>query len=213
MIASAARARAFAAVVAAVAWCGLALQMALLVRDFVADGEGALAAVWRFFAYFTLLTNLLVALVASGAALGGRFTPSVQVLTATTLYIAIVGVVYHFILSATWSPAGWSFVADKIVHYATPVLMAAYWIACVPKGRHRWRDVVGWLGYPVGYLIYAVARGALDGFYPYFFIDLPRIGWSALAVNAAALFAFFLAAGLGLVAIDRWMGRRVSGAG
>lgn len=207
-----ANARAFAGVIAAVAWTGLAMQMFLLVGTFIADGKGALAGVWRFFGYFTLLTNLLVALVTTGFVIGGRWAPGKQTLSATTLYIAIVGLVYHFILAATWSPQGLAFVADKINHYATPILMALFWVTCLPKGVHAWRDVAGWLIYPLGYLVYMLARGALDGFYPYFFIDLPKIGWAVFARNAAGLCVFFGLAGLALVAIDRWMGRRVSAA-
>ncbi len=210
-MATPAQTRVFAGVIAAVAWLGLALQMYLLVSSFIADGTGALAGVWRFFGYFTLLTNLIVALVASGYVIGGRWTPGPQALTATTLYIAIVGLVYHFILSATWSPEGLFFIADKINHYATPILMTLFWFTCVPKGVHQWRDVLGWLIYPAGYMLYMLGRGALDNFYPYFFIDLPKIGLSAFAVNAVGLCAFFGAVGLVFIAIDKWMGapRRV----
>jgi hypothetical protein len=198
--------RVLAGVIAAVAWSGLAMQMGLLVSSFVADGSGPLAGVWRFFGYFTLLTNLLVALVASAFALGR--SPGSQVLTATTLYILIVGLVYHVLLSGTWSPRGIALIADRITHYATPALMAAFWLTCLPKGVHAWRDVAGWLLYPVGYLAWMLARGALDGFYPYFFVDPTKTGWTQLAVNATGLCAVFAVCGLVLVAIDKWMGRR-----
>ncbi len=200
------RARTFATLIAAVAWIGLAMQMYLLVSSFVADGKGALAGVWRFFAFFTLLTNILVACVITGFAVGGRWKPGPQLLTATTLFIAIVGLVYHFILSATWSPEGMFFIADKINHYATPILTVLFWLSCVPKGAHKWADVLGWLVYPTGYLVYMLARGALDGFYPYFFIDPSKLGWAAFAVNAVGMCAFFAAAGLVFVAIDKGMG-------
>ena len=95
-------ARVLAALIAAIAWSGLTLQMGLMVETFIADGESVLAAIWRFCAYFTLLTNLIVAVVMTSVALGGQ--PGPQILTAMTVYIVIVGLLYHVLLASRWNP-------------------------------------------------------------------------------------------------------------
>ena len=143
---------------------------------------------------------VVTTLVALGRAVGA------QTLTATGSYIALAGITYHFILSGTWNPHGLSLIADRINHYVTPILYTLFWIACVGKGAHRWTDVIGWLGYPTFYLFYAMGRGALDGFYAYFFIDLPKLGIAGVAVNAAGMFVGYIAIAAMFVAIDRGMG-------
>ena len=57
--------RTLAGLTALVAWGGLALQLWLVVQSLgLADG------LWRFFAFFTILTNIFVAVVASAMATG-----------------------------------------------------------------------------------------------------------------------------------------------
>jgi hypothetical protein len=46
--------------------------------------------------------------------------------------------------------------------------------------------------YPLAYLVYVFARGAVTGLYPYFFVDVPVIGWQAAARNAALVCAAFV---------------------
>ncbi len=200
-------ARVMAALIAAIAWSGLTLQMGLLVQIFIADGHSVLAAVWRFCAYFTLLTNLMVAVVMTHVALGGR--PGPQTLTAMTVYIVIVGLLYHALLAARWNPQGLQFVGNMMVHYGTPVLTAVFWLTCVPKGVHKWADAFRWLIYPAAYLVYYVLRGATDGFYAYYFIELPKIGLQQFAVNTVGIMVVFVAMGFEFVAIDKAMARAI----
>lgn len=201
------------AATAACAWIGLALQMHLLIASFADEGRGPAEAVWRFFGYFTLLTNTLVALTATAWAV--RRPPSARVLATVAVNIVLVGAVYHALLAQRWDPQGVQLIADRLLHTATPLLFASFWLFVVPRGLLEWRDAVWMLVYPSGYLVYALTRGAFDGFYPYWFIDLPALGSARVALNAAGLLAVFGAASLGAVAIDRALHRRrlVSAAG
>ena len=74
-------ARACAALVAAVGWFGLGAQLYVSIGIWAARGEGALPAVWAYLGYFTVLTNIIVALTMTGFALGGRWRPSNAVMT------------------------------------------------------------------------------------------------------------------------------------
>ena len=93
--------------------------------------------------------------------------------------------------------------ADLFLHGVTPALVVLFWLACVPRGGLRPRDVGPWAAAPLLYFAYALARGAADGIYPYPFLDVPRIGWAATALDAALIAVGFLTAGCGLVWIDR----------
>ena len=58
-----------AAMLAALAWTALLLQLFLSLRLSLANGSGIVHGLWTYLAYFTVLTNLLVAVVASRGAL------------------------------------------------------------------------------------------------------------------------------------------------
>ena len=61
-------ARGVAALTAAAAWAALVLQLVLIVDQFRGDGQPVALALWRYLGFFTILTNMLVALVATAMA-------------------------------------------------------------------------------------------------------------------------------------------------
>src|SRR5436305_9687597 len=91
-----------AALAALVGWAGLALQVYLITGNL-----GAALGLWRFVGFFTTLTNLGVALVATGIALAvksGVGRQRARLMAATS--IVLVGIVYSVALRALWSPTG-----------------------------------------------------------------------------------------------------------
>ena len=56
---------------------------------------------------------------------------------------------------------------------------------------------------PVAYTIFALLYGAASGFYPYFFLDLPNLGWVQLLLNVTGLALFFVAMGAILLGLRR----------
>ena len=64
------------------------------------------------------------------------------------------------------------------------MLFMAYWWFYFPKGALRWSYPLIWGLYPAAYLIYALARGAIIGSYPYGFIDPIAIGYQRTMINA-----------------------------
>ncbi len=198
------------AVIAAVAWFALALQLLLMVQQ-AAPGT-SLHAIVNYFSFFTILTNLLVALgtslplIAGNTAAGQFFLrPSVQ--SAIAVYIAIVGITYSLLLRHMWNPQGMQKIADVLLHDVVPVLYVAFWIFLVPKFTLRWGDAVRWLTFPAVYMAYTLVRGYVSHWYPYYFIDVDTIGLSRSLIHAAALLLAFLGLGLLFVAIGRWTAR------
>lgn len=197
--------RAAAAFIALVAWSALALQLWLSVTLVLRNGGSVAGGVFVFVSYFTILTNLLLAAVLTALALGRAVGASL--IGAVTLFIVIVGIVYALLLRATWNPQGWQKVADMALHDVTPLLAVAFWLGFVPKGRLAWRDAVLWLGFPLGYFIFALARGAGSGWWAYPFLNADALGYQGVLINAAILTLAFLGLGLALVAVDRGLGR------
>jgi hypothetical protein len=197
-----------AAVIAALGWCALGLQFVLIIGTTTAGGGTIGGAVLNFFSFFTILGNTIVAAVLTRVALGR--TPGASTLGAATLYIAVVGITYSVALRHVWNPQGWQMVADRLLHDLVPVLAVLFWLLLAPKGRLAFRDILPWLAFPVAYLGYCLLRGAVDGWYPYYFIDAGKLGYAVMARNALIVTALFGLLALLLVALDRLLGRRPS---
>jgi len=193
---------------ASVAWFALLLQVPLTIRTSLANGMTLIGAILTYFSFFTLLTNLLVALVVSLALIApksrwGRQLSGPVVTTATALYITTVGLVYFFLLRQTWNPQGLDKLTDILLHDVVPVMYVVFWIFFVPKSGLRWRDTLYWAIYPMIYFVWILGRGALSGRYPYPFVDVGKLGYSQVLLNAIALLGIFLVGGLGVVAVSR----------
>jgi hypothetical protein len=203
-------ARSLAAVGALVGAGGLALQFAVLYGAMAAEGASPLEAAWRYLAYFTILTNGFVTLVMAAAALrpegeGGLNAPRVELMAVAS--ILFVCVVYNLLLAPLWDPQGLAKVADVMVHQATPALFALFWLLRAERAP-EWRDAGFAALWPAGYAVYGLGRGALDGFYPYFFIDPTALSWTQIALNVGGLMAAFIAGALALVGISRALARQ-----
>lgn len=194
-------ARMAAAIVALVALAGLVVQFAATL-----DQTGSVAGtLWTLLRYFTVLTNLLVALAFGWVAIGGR--PHPRRLAGVMLAILLVGIVYGLLLRGLLTLSGGALLADTLLHKVTPVLVPLWWIAFAVRGQLRWRDPWGWTLFPALYLPYALLRGMAEGRYAYPFIDVAKIGIGTVLVNAVLIAMGFVAAGHALVWIDRRMAR------
>ncbi len=202
--------RVAAGILAAMGWFALALQLRLILGVNGAAGVQTVETLVRFFSYYTILTNILAALVLTGAMLGHRGTffskPSVQ--TATAVYISVVGIIYVAILSSLWAPTGPQWLADNLLHHAMPVLYVLFWLVFVPKGTLRWMSFPPWLIFPLLYVIVVLVRGYVSRFWPYPFLDADKLGWISVAQNCALMVALFVAVSLIFIALDRRLPKR-----
>ncbi|HET6331086.1 MAG TPA: Pr6Pr family membrane protein [Holophagaceae bacterium] len=183
-----------------IAIAGLALQLGILLGGAWAKGRSGWGATANFFSYFTILSNLLVAI---SFAAPSAFWRSARTQGGVTLYIAVVGLVYELVLRRLWHPEGAQFIADLLLHDAVPLTVVAHWIFLRERGALQWRDPFAWLVYPGVYLAYALLRGALTGWWAYPFIDASALGYGRVLLNAAGLLMVFLALGMGMVGWDR----------
>ena len=194
-----------AAIVAASAWAGLLLQAVITVRATLASGGTLADAAVLYFGYFTLLTNLFVALVATTTVVAPRrWFARASVRGCATTAILLVGVAYHLLLREIWDPQGAQKVADITLHYATPALAVLWWLLLPPPGRLGARAPLAWALYPVAYFAYALVRGEWLHTYPYPGIDVPALGYPRVWLNAIGLAGVFLVFGYALWGAARW---------
>ena len=188
-------AKIFALVAASIAWFGVLAQFYLIILNRVVSIP---ETILRFFAYFTINTNILVALCFTFIGIGsktrtGRFFSRPSTVTAITVYIIIVGIVYNTILRSLWKPQGLQMIVDEILHSVTPLLFILFWVIFTPTEELKWKSAFSWLIYPLTYIFYALIVGAVTKFYPYLFVDVNRHGYiKALSNTGLVLFAIFL---------------------
>ena len=193
--------RILAGATALIGWTALVLQLGILV-----DNMGPFPALWRFIGFFTLLTNVGVAGVSTAIALGkGRMArPRARLLAATS--IAIVGIVYSIALRGAWDPKGLQKVADVALHDAMPIMFVLLWFIA-PHPRLAWKEAAWALVPPALYAVYAVARGALDGWYAYWFLDPTTRSPVEMLVALGTILGAAAVIAVILVAFDRWLGQ------
>jgi hypothetical protein len=202
--------RLYAALIAIVAWAGLGAQYYLITLG--TAGPEFLFRTVNFFSYFTILSNILVALIATATALMprsaiGRILMRPGVATAAMLYIGITGLTYFFVLRHLWQPEGLQFWVDATEHYAVPILFLAFWLFAVIKGRLTLDVVPKVLVFPLIFAGYTLIRGPFANWYPYPFIDAGELGYGQVAANIFFLVAGFAALAFVLVGVDRLIGR------
>lgn len=159
----------------------------------------------RFFSYFTILTNSLVAFYFSYISLSKKTeNTDLKQLTAITVYITVVGLVYQLLLRHTWSPTGTQKIVDELLHSINPVLVILFWFIKRKEGQLNYKNLLIWLVYPLIYLFYVLIRGSFSGFYPYPFIDASILGTTAIMLNSFGITFLFVITSL----IFIWLNRR-----
>lgn len=210
LVAASARERTLSALLAFITGGALILQLVLLL-SLTRDGIGPVLATIRYFSYFTILSNIAVALVCAWVAFGAparvESAFATRLRSAAALYIVVTGGIYVTVLQGLWQPQGAQWLADVSLHYVVPALYLLLWLVFSPKGRLRWSDALRWLVFPLAYLLWSLWRGSWAHEYPYPFLDVAVLGLPKVLRNASAVAGLFLVLGLVLVAIDRALGR------
>ncbi|WP_434560425.1 Pr6Pr family membrane protein [Pseudomonas sp. R1-6] len=203
----------FVSMLALLGWVGLSIQLYLILLGRWELGASLLGGLVNFFSFFTVLTNTLAAVVLTwevtrreSAVRRWFLRPAVR--SGIAVSIALVGLAYNVLLRHLWQPEGWQFIADELLHDIMPVLFIIYWGLWVPKGTLRLGHVGLWMIYPLVYFAYILLRGDLLAAYPYPFIDVTSLGYPQVFINAGGVLAGFVGIALGVVGLDRWLGRR-----
>jgi hypothetical protein len=205
--------RRFVAVAAVLGWAGLSIQLYLIFYSRWTLEASLLGGLVSFFSYFTVLTNTLVATVLTceltpRESAARRWFLQPWVSSGIAVSIAVVGLAYNVLLRHLWHPQGWQWLADELMHDVMPLLFLAYWWCCVPKGALRLRHIAAWVIYPVVYFAYSLWRGHLLAVYPYPFIDVEKLGYPQVFVNAGGVLVGFVVIALVLIGLDRWRAGR-----
>ncbi|WP_341215341.1 Pr6Pr family membrane protein [uncultured Wocania sp.] len=173
-----------------VGWFALIMQFFLMFQN---RQTAIPEMIIRFFSFFTILTNILVALYFTASAFKLKIVPfkwffSKGTLTAITAFILIVGLVYQIALRGVWQPTGLQYIVDELLHSIIPLYVFIYWYFNVSKNDLQIKPIFRWLLYPVLFIIFILVRGYFSGFYPYPFLDVLKIGYEKTFLNIGFIF-------------------------
>jgi hypothetical protein len=200
----------FLLVLVIIAWAALVIQLILHLQNSVAGTPEALS---RFFSFFTILTNLLVAVYITNQLLNtrtydDRFFSRPGVQTAITLYIFIVGLIYNLLLRNLWTSGGLQAVIHDVLHSFIPIMMLIYWWIYTDARHIAYKAVLPWLIYPFVYAVYVFIYGHFMGWYPYPFLNVSQLGYPQALINGGAVLASFLLFALVFVFAGKRKGTR-----
>lgn len=192
------------AVGALLAWVAVLLQLYLILQN---RTNSVTETLFRFFTFFTILSNILVALCFTASLRQVRYQQAffarASVQSAVAVYIIVVGVVYNLVLRFLWAPQGLQRVVDELLHTIIPVYYFIYWLLYVPKTKLRWKNIFPWLIFPACYLAVILVRGAYTGYYPYPFLEVTKLGYTKVFFSATYILAAFLLFSIIIIAIAR----------
>ena len=193
---------------AVAAWFGVLLQLWLSIRLALGDGKPAISGVIAYFGYFTVLTNIFVALVCTAGSLRqhspGRLSLyRLPIVGCSTAAILVVGIGYHTLLREIWAPQGAQRIADVVLHYVVPAGALLNWLVYRYDDRVVWWAPLSWCWYPLVYFVYVMVRGEILSSYPYPFIDVRALGYTRSLINAVGFLIGFVVLGLVLLGLSR----------
>ncbi len=191
-------------------WFAVMAQFVLMLQNRV---TAIPETIIRFFSFFTVLTNILVALYFTSMAFQLNKKPfSVffknGTITALATFILLVGLVYQIILRSIWEPSGLQMVVDELLHTIIPLYFLIYWFLYAEPLDFKFKGLWYWILYPLVYFIYIIIRGHLSKFYPYPFVNVTEIGYVGVAQN----FIVILGSVILLIAILVLLGKRKTNA-
>ncbi len=180
--------------------------VAIVVQAKTLADAGVLDVV-NFFSYFTIQSNLIgVAVLLVLAAQGSRHRPAglEGLRGAATVYLTVTYVVVVALLKGVDVGLQLPWV-DVALHELTPVVIVLDWLIDPPSVPIGWRRSLGWLLYPLAWLVYTLVRGAIVGWYPYPFLNPANGGYGQVAVTTVVI----LVASAAVCTFYAWLGTQL----
>jgi hypothetical protein len=221
-------------------WSVLRLAMAVVILAAVitqltvsltrtAETGGDVATVFaNFFSFFTILSNVIAAVVLATAGARALMRPAEAAgslglsaaLTCATAYMVITGIVYNALLRGITLPQGsepvpWS---NEVLHLIGPIFLVLDLLIGTRRRALRWQVVWVVVAFPLLWVAYTLVRGPLvtnpttgePYWYPYPFLNPNGPGgWGSVTAYVVVIAIGFVAVGFGAVWVTRRRGRAV----
>lgn len=174
------------------------LVVAAVVTQVISLVDAGVFNPTRFFLFFTVLSNLFAASVfveGGRRQMAGRAGvpdlwrgAAVVVMTVTFIVFAVLlrGLQEELQTNIVW--------VDTVLHRVMPVAVMADWLIAPPHGSLSFRKaLIPWLAPPLVWTTVTLIRGAVDGWYPYPFLNPENGGYSTVALYSVGILGLLLA--------------------
>ena len=180
---------------------GVFVLVAIGRKTYDATLPGSEVDVFQLYSEFTIQSNLVLGFVLIASAVWRRAALPQwwdHLFGALVFYLVMTGLIYAILVAPPGEPWwSWDMYWPQLAHHRlAPLFVALDWLLVARTTHGRWWRPLVWLIYPVAFLVFSWARGAIDGWYVYDFLD-PTLdgGWPAvLAMTAQVLVAFLVIA-------------------
>jgi hypothetical protein len=169
----------------------------------------------EYFGYFTVQSSLInVVVLIVGGTLAFRYRDDPELFTRVRMsglcYAVVTAVVYNALLrnviSDGFAGIPWP---NEVLHVWAPLLILADWLFAPGRPALSWRRLGFAVAYPIIWVIYAVIRGALTGFYTYPFLNPTGPGgYGTVALYVLGIAGVIIALAAGAIALSRAPVRR-----
>lgn len=119
------------------------------------------------------------------------------------LCIAVTGIVFHVALSGLRDLTAAGAFSNFLLHTLVPVGFVVSWLLVGPRPRFT-VATVGWsLAYPLAWIAYTFARGAVTDWYPYPFLDVSVIGMADALLRTGIVAVVFLVLAFAALGLEK----------
>lgn len=175
----------------------------------------------EYFAYFSIVTAIIAGafLVATGVGLVRNQEDSKRIEIARlsfTVAMIVVGVVYHLLLADAPGDVRdgdyvWPVLPNEVIHTYGPILLVIDYLLSHKAFRLKLRAALWVAVFPLTWLVFAVIRGLVTNWWPYWFINPNEEGGvPGMLTYIAAITSFFLILGFLVLGIKKLIQKVVS---
>jgi hypothetical protein len=168
----------------------------------------------EYFAYFSIVTAIVASsfLVATGVGLVRNPEDSKRIELARlsfTVAMIVVGVVYHLLLADAPGDVRdgdyvWPVLPNEVIHTYGPILIAIDYLLSHKAFQLKLRSALWVAVFPLTWLVFAVIRGLVTNWWPYWFINPNEEGGvPGMLTYIAAITSFFLILGFLVLGIKK----------
>lgn len=202
-------------------------QLTVSMTRTAAAGGDVATVFANFFSFFTILSNVIAAVVLTWAAIASLRDPAQArsslglsaALACAITYMAITGIVYNALLRGITLPQGsepvpWS---NEVLHLVAPLFLLLDLLIGPARRALRWRVVGVIIAFPLLWVTYTLIRGPLvtnpttgdPYWYPYPFLNPNNPGgWGMVIAYVIGIAVAFVVVGFFVVWVTRRRERR-----